>query len=296
MRVLCVDDNATHRTILEQQLRAWGMQVDSAASGSSALARLQAAHDHGTPYTLALVDLQMPDMDGVELARLIKAEPELAMVRLIMLGVLGQRNHEHTAQCAGIAAYVTKPVRQSHLYDSIVTVLAASSAPQPATLLPPPTVAKAPAATRLRVLLAEDNIVNQRVAVRLLERLGCRVDAVANGREAVAALARIAYALVFMDCQMPEMDGYDATAAIRAREHLTGSHIPIIAMTANAMPGDRERCLQAGMDDYVSKPVNAERLLEVLQKWTVPATTPQAQTHPLSPTLADATTLVSPVV
>jgi two-component system sensor histidine kinase/response regulator len=272
LRVLCVDDNGTNRTLLELQLTAWGMQVDCLADGPSALARLQAAHRNGTPYKLAILDMQMPIMDGLQLARAIKADPDLAPLRLIMLSSFSQRGQVEIAQHAGVAAYLTKPVRQSQLYNGIVTAMSPPSEPQPMTLVTRQSLAEPRAEGRTRVLLAEDNIVNQKLAVRMLEKFGCRVDAVANGREVVEALTRMAYPLIFMDCQMPEMDGYDATAAIRARETLTGGRIPIIAMTANALPGDRERCLQAGMDDYVSKPIKVEDLLEMLRKWTKPTT------------------------
>jgi PAS domain S-box-containing protein len=272
LRVLCVDDNGTNRTLLELQLTAWGMQVDCVADGPSALARLEAAHRHGTPYALAILDMQMPDMDGLQLARAIKADPDLAPLPLIMLSSFSQRGQAQVAQHAGIAAYLTKPVRQSQLYDGIVTVMSTSSEPQPMLLVRRQSLPAPQAQVHIRVLLAEDNVVNQKLAVRMLEKLGCRVDAVANGREVVEALTRMAYPLIFMDCQMPEMDGFDATAAIRARETLTGGRIPIIAMTANALPGDRERCLQAGMDDYVSKPIKAEDLLTVLRKWAKPTT------------------------
>ena len=279
LRVLCVDDNATNRTLLEMQLSAWGMQIDCLADGANALACLQAAQRAGTPYVLAILDTQMPRLDGLEVARMIRAHPELAAVRLIMLSAFGQRAHGHATQQSGIAAYLTKPVRQSQLYDTIVTVLHAAVEPQPLAqpLVTRHSLAEATTRGRLRVLLAEDNIVNQRLAVRLLEKLGCRVDTVASGREAIEALSHLAYALIFMDCQMPEMDGYAATAAIREREAMTGSHTPIIAMTANAMPGDRERCLQAGMDDYVSKPIKTADLAEMLRKWEqlpLPVNTP----------------------
>jgi CheY-like chemotaxis protein len=270
-RVLCVDDNATNRMLLELQLRAWGMQVDCVADGPNALACLQAAHRADTPYALAIVDMQLPGMDGLEIVRTIRAYPELAAVRLIMLHAFGQRSHTQATPQSGIAASLTKPVRQSQLYDTIVTVMHAAVESQPRPLLMPqhpPTAAQT--GGRLRVLLAEDNIVNQRLAVRLLEKLGCRVDAVANGREALEALSRTAYTLVFMDCQMPEMDGYAATAAIREREAATGDYTPIIAMTANALPGDREQCLHAGMDDYMSKPIKAEALADILRQWKRP--------------------------
>jgi two-component system sensor histidine kinase/response regulator len=272
LRVLCVDDNGTNRTLLELQLTAWGMQVDCLADGPSALARLREAHCQGTPYDLAILDMQMPTMDGLQLAHIIKADPDLAPLPLIMLSSVSQRSQAHVARHAGIAAYLTKPVRQSQLYDGIMTVMSTASEPQPMTPVRPCSLAEPQAQVRIRVLLAEDNVVNQKLAVRLLEKFGCRVDAVANGREAVDALTRMAYPLIFMDCQMPEMDGYDATAVIRAREALTGGHIPIIAMTANALPGDRERCLQAGMDDYVSKPMTGADLLAMLRKWATPPT------------------------
>jgi two-component system sensor histidine kinase/response regulator len=271
LRVLCVDDNGTNRTLLELQLTAWGMRVDCATDGPSAIARLRAACRSGMPYELAILDMQMPNMDGLQLARVIKADPDLWSLPLIMLSSFSQRGQPQAAHQAGIVAYLTKPVRQSQLYDGIVTAMITSSESQPVALVRPQHIAMPHTEARTRVLLAEDNMVNQKLAVRMLEKIGCRVDAVANGREAVEALMRTAYPLIFMDCQMPEMDGYEATAIIRAREILSGAHIPIIAMTANALPGDREHCLQAGMDDYVSKPIKVEDLVEMLRKWVKPA-------------------------
>jgi signal transduction histidine kinase/DNA-binding response OmpR family regulator len=267
LRVLVVDDNATNRRFLEITLSTWGLEVDSVSDGPCALAQLRTASYDSTSYALALLDMHMPAMDGLTLARAITADPALATVRLILLSSWGQRGDAHAAQAAGIAAYLTKPVRHNQLYQTIMTVLHPTVRGTHPPLITRHRVAEAQAAGHLRVLVAEDNIVNQRVAIRLLEKLGYRVDAVANGREAVDALARVPYTLVFMDCQMPEMDGYTATAAIRASEMSQGIHTPIIAMTANAMAGDREQCLAAGMDDYVSKPVTAETLRTVLQQW-----------------------------
>jgi signal transduction histidine kinase/CheY-like chemotaxis protein/HPt (histidine-containing phosphotransfer) domain-containing protein len=270
VRVLGVDDNATNRAILERQLRAWGMQVDCVEDGPQALERLRMAHREGKPYTLAVLDYQMPGMDGLELARAIKADPALTTIRLVLLSSVGQRQDREEARHAGIAAYLTKPVRQSQLYDCLVRILGTSAdAPRVSS-----SVTSHPedsqAQWHAKVLVAEDNVVNQRVAMRMLEKLGCCVDVVANGRQAVDAVARLPYDLLFMDCQMPEMNGFEATAAIREREAQTGGHIPIIAMTANAMQGDRERCLAAGMDDYVSKPVKPDDLRAILRKWLQP--------------------------
>src|SRR5262249_54978180 len=236
-----------------------------ASGGAQALAALRSAEE---PFALALLDFQMPGMDGLELARHIKADPALAGVRLIMLTSLGVRGQREQARAAGIDGYLVKPIRLSQLYDCLMTVMAA---PEPLPSAPtrpvadlerrPPPVAHGP-----RVLLAEDNLVNQALAQRMLEKLGCRVDVVDNGREAVAAVARGECALVFMDCQMPEMDGFEATAAIRQGE--TGSgRVPIIALTASAMQGDREACLAAGMDDYLSKPLGLRDLERMLRRW-----------------------------
>ena len=266
LRALVVDDNATNRRFLEVALSTWGLDVDSVPDGPCALARLRAAHHDGTPYALALLDMHMPAMDGLTLARAITADPALAAVRLILLSSWGQRGDARAAQAAGIAAYLTKPVRHDQLYQTIMTVLHPTAVGTRPPLITRHRVAEAQEAGYLGVLVAEDNVVNQRVAIRLLEKLSCRVDAVANGREAVDALARVPYALVFMDCQMPEMDGYAATAAIRASETSQGTHTPIIAMTAHAMAGDREQCLATGMDDYMSKPVTIEALRTVLQQ------------------------------
>jgi PAS domain S-box-containing protein len=269
LRALVVDDNATNRMVLTRNLAGWGLRVAEAPGGAEALAALRSAEE---TFALALLDFQMPEMDGLELARHIKADPALASVRLIMVTSLGVRGQREQARAAGIDGYLVKPVRLSQLYDCLVTVMAA---PEPLPSAPPTPAAdsqrRPPIAHGPRVLLAEDNVINQTLALHLLEKLGCCVDVVANGREAVTAVARGEYALVFMDCQMPEMDGFEATAAIRQAE--TGSRrVPIIALTASAMQGDREECLAAGMDDYLSKPLGPRDIERMLRRWQGNAT------------------------
>ena len=266
LRVLTVDDNATNRKILSHQLASWGVVHAEADSGARALELLRAAAGRGEPYDLAVLDLMMPGMDGLELARAIKADPTIAGTCLVMLTSFGQRGQSETARDAGIEACLTKPVRQSQLFDCLATVMSRTPpAPKPSHTHARPVTKGTPMVSNKLILLAEDNIVNQKVAVRQLQKLGYRADAVANGREAVEALGRIAYDLVLMDCQMPEMDGYAATAEIRRREG-AAKHTPVVAMTANALEGDREKCLAAGMDDYVSKPVRPEELAAVLER------------------------------
>ena len=275
LRIIIVDDNETNRKILHKQVISWGMKNGEAEGGSKALEMLRAAARKGESYDLAILDLHMPGMDGLELAHRIKEDPSISATRLILLTSMGLRGEAEQARRVGIAAYLTKPVRQSRLYDVIATVVGS-----PADASPPP--ADVPQVDRRsagvdstgadgplgRVLVAEDNQVNQRVAVRMLERLRYRADVAANGLEAVEAVSRIPYSAVLMDVQMPELDGYSATRQIRRRESgINTRRTPIIAMTANAMQGDREKALDAGMDDYVSKPVKREDLETVLERW-----------------------------
>ncbi len=261
-RALVVDDNETNRTILVAQLASWGMDADAAASADEALAALGSAAGAGRPYGLALLDFHMPGgMDGVQLAHAIRARPATQATKLILLTSMGQQG---TAEELGVDGALTKPVNPSALYDAIATVLArASTAGGPAH----PSLAGAGErangtedASLARVLVAEDHPVNRLLAVRLLERLGCSVDVAANGAEAVEMSTASDYAAIFMDCQMPEVDGYEATERIRRREAGRGAPVPIIAMTANTMDGDRERCIAAGMNDYLPKPLHAEEL------------------------------------
>jgi two-component system sensor histidine kinase/response regulator len=274
LRALIVDDNATNRKILSHQLSSWGMVHEEADSGVRALEALREASAQGAAYDLAILDLMMPGMDGFELTRAIKSDPDLAGVCLVLLTSFGRRGHGKAAREAGVAAYLTKPVRQSQLYDCLTNVIGqaagapgsgVSSAHAPSKLLTGHALKEKKTMSNKLILLAEDNIVNRKVAVRQLLKLGYRADAVADGREALEALGRFPYDLVLMDCQMPEMDGYEATAEIRRREG-DAKHTPVVAMTANALEGDRERCLAAGMDDYVSKPVKPEELREVLDR------------------------------
>lgn len=229
---------------------------------------------HNTAYDVAILDLMMPEMDGFELARSIKSDASIAMICLVLLPSFGQRGDGALARQVGIAGYLTKPVRQSQLFDCLVNAVAAAASGGDRTGETSALVSHMVTRHSLRetrplskklVLLAEDNAVNQKVATAQLLKLGYRADAVANGREAVEALERIVYDLVLMDCQMPEMDGYQATAEIRRREG-TARHTPVVAMTANALEGDRQKCLAAGMDDYIAKPVNLEELAKVIRR------------------------------
>jgi two-component system sensor histidine kinase/response regulator len=275
LRVLVVDDNATNRQILRHKIVSWKMQKGSAASGPEALKSLRGAVAAGRPYDVALLDMQMPEMDGLTLARAIKADPALASTRLIILTSLGQVLSPAELKQAGIDAYLGKPVKQSRLFDCLVDVVGPTHAERvfARSHSPLPAAPEGDLPGSIRMLLAEDNAVNQKVALAQLKKLGHTADAVANGLEAIEALEDVPYDLVFMDCQMPEMDGYEATQAIRKREETEAnagrskSRVYIIAMTANAMQGDREKCLAVGMDDYVSKPVREADLRAVLDRW-----------------------------
>ena len=283
LRVLIVDDNSTNQKILEHYVKAWEMQSVSVADGQAALDSLRQASANGQPFDLALLDMQMPTMDGLTLARLIQQDPALSSVKLAMLTSLGRRGDAEKAKQVGIAAYLTKPIRQVVLFNSLSMLVGEEGRTDAPQLVTRHTVKEVQRRQTAHILLAEDNLVNQKVAVRMLERLGFHPDVVKNGYEAVNAWKQGAYHLILMDCQMPEMDGFEATQEIRRCEAETQGtlgqeissspdgdrlpHIPIIAMTANAMKGDREKCLEAGMDDYVAKPVKPEVLEEVLLQW-----------------------------
>jgi PAS domain S-box-containing protein len=274
MRVLIVDDNATNRKILSHQLGSWGMLCEEADAGAIALEMIHSAVAQGRPYNLAVLDLMMPGMDGFELARAIKATANLAAMPLVLLTSFGHRGQGAVASEAGIAAYLTKPVRQGQLFDCLLNVMnrtanSTQTQSQPekdsSKVFIKQTLEEKQTLSNQLILLAEDNIVNQKVAALQLQKLGYRADTVANGREALEALERIPYDLILMDCQMPEMDGYEATAEIRRREG-TSRHTLIVAMTANSLEGDREKCIAAGMDDYISKPVKSAELGKVLTR------------------------------
>ena len=274
LRTLIVDDNATNRQILLQQLLAWKMRPDCAIGGEEALKMMQAAASDGRPYSLALLDFQMPEMDGLELARAIKSDPVIAVTRLVMLTSRGQLLSPHELQEFGIDACVIKPAKQSRLFDCITnavdrmtgpTSLAATVAPKSASLGVPLRRMTA------RVLVADDNRANCMVALGQVRELGYAAEAVADGLEVIKALMQISYDVILMDCQMPDLDGYEATKIIRRREQALEGHCPwkapvhIIAMTAHALHGEREKCLAAGMDDYLSKPVRIEDLQVALE-------------------------------
>jgi len=263
--VLAVDDNATNRRILEETLVSWRMKPTVVEDGPSALSAMQEAKDAGSPFALVLVDAHMPDMDGFDLARRITQTPGLAGATIMMLSSAGQSGEAARCRDLGIAAYLTKPIKQSDLLDAIVSVLGACPSDKPRRS---GAASRGSSARRkaLRILLAEDNLVNQKLAVRVLEKRGHRVAVAANGIEALEALEKKQFDVVLMDVQMPEMDGLEATAAIRKKEKVSGGHIPIVAMTAHAMKGDTQLCLDAGMDGYVSKPVRASKLYETIER------------------------------
>jgi PAS domain S-box-containing protein len=270
--VLVVDDNATNRHILEEMLVNWRMRPTPVDGGEAALAELMRAAGRGDPYWLVLLDAMMPGMDGFALAREIQQQPDLAGVTLMMLSSADRQGSAARCRQLGIARFLVKPVKQSDLLDAILNALSRESCRRPPPRHLPPNPASqpagpSPAARALRILLAEDNPVNQALASRLLAKRGHVITVAGNGKEALAALEGGPFDLVLMDVQMPEMGGFEATAAIRAREQGTGRHLPIIAMTAHAMKGDRERCLAAGMDDYLTKPVRAKDLFHVIDRF-----------------------------
>jgi PAS domain S-box-containing protein len=267
--ILVVDDNATNREVLMAQLKAWDLRAEEVPDGPAALKALCRARDNGDPFRAAIIDMQMPGMDGAALARIIKADETLKEVRLILMTSLGQRGDARKMEEIGFAAYLTKPMRQPELFDCLSTVLADRFPARPEhPIVTRYTVRELRQARGARILLAEDNITNQQVALEILKKMGLKADPVANGAEALKALATIPYDLALMDIHMPEMDGFEATRQIRSPEFpVLNSRIPIIAMTANALQEDREKCLKAGMNDYVSKPINFQILVEVLAKW-----------------------------
>jgi two-component system, sensor histidine kinase and response regulator len=269
VKALAVDDNRTNRRILEGMLKRWEMKPTSVEGGEEALAELSAAYKAQTPYGLILLDMHMPKMDGFTLVERIRQMPELSAAIVVMLTSAGHRGDAARCRELGISAYLLKPIRQSELREAIARVLGAAEQKGAIPLITRYSLhdARDPA-TVLRVLLAEDNLVNQRLVVRLLEKRGHRVAVAANGREALQALGKESFDLVLMDVQMPEMDGLEATAALRKNEKETGSgrHQPVIALTAHAMKGDYERCMAAGMDGYLAKPIRPQELDEMLEK------------------------------
>jgi signal transduction histidine kinase/DNA-binding response OmpR family regulator len=275
-KILVVDDNATNRMLMITLLSHWGCRYETADDGETGLALLHEAFEQNDPFRLALIDQQMPGMDGSELGSRIKADPLLESTLMIMVTSLGQRGAAAVIKEIGFAGYLAKPVRQSQLYDCISIVLARANqkfddSKTSGGLVTRHTVAEF-SKHCARILLAEDNAINQKVAQAMLNRLGFKADVVGNGHEALRALEMINYDLVLMDCLMPDMDGYEATATIRNPESKVLNHaVPIIAMTANAMKGDREQCFKAGMDDYLAKPVSKKELAEVLEKWLTPS-------------------------
>jgi len=267
LRVLVVDDNETNRKILRIQLKSWGCRPAEVPAGDRALELLREAKKSGDPFQLAIIDMQMPGMDGETLGRIIKADPTISDTVLVLMTSIGLRGDARRCREIGFAAYLSKPVRGSQLYDVLVEVMSKRTLQeQPQELVTKYSI-KEGRKRKMRILLAEDNPVNQKVASRILEKGGYQVDVVANGREAVEAFQNSSYDLVFMDVQMPELDGFEATRVIREKEKGSERHIPIIAMTAHAMKGDRERCLEAGMDDYIPKPIQPKDMFEVIDKW-----------------------------
>lgn len=280
LRVLLVDRSTSGRRNIEYYLKNWKMICFSVEDGPRARALLKVNADNGTPFDIAILSMELPCEEWAGLARLIKSTPSLATIRLILLTAIGRRGDAKRAKAEGIAAYLPKPVHQSELYNCLALVVGlpqhhAADDPSDGTTEPPPdvslitrhTLAESIAHQSFRILVAEDNVINQIVTVRLLQKIGYTADMVTNGMEAVEALSRIRYAGVLMDCQMPEMDGYEATRRIRERERRDAPRLPIIALTADTMVGIRKRCLGAGMDDVIIKPISRKRLAMVLSRW-----------------------------
>jgi CheY-like chemotaxis protein len=262
VKILAVDDNATNRAILAAYLGA-----ETAASGAEALAMMHAAARDGKPFDLVVLDHRMPEMDALDVAAAVRRAPRLRDTRLVMLTSAG--DDRERARELGVSAYLTKPIRRARLLEAVAGAAGADAmppAPRPAEPAARARAAPAAEATAGQVLVAEDNAVNQLVIETMLVKRGFGVELAADGAEALEKLASGSFAAVFMDCQMPGVDGYEATERIRSGELAGSPRVPVIAMTAHAMKGDRERCLMAGMDDYLAKPVQAAELYELIER------------------------------
>jgi len=283
--VLVVDDNQTNRRILDRLLTRWGMQVVCVESGLNALVELNSARASGNPYRLILTDMHMPNMDGLTMVEQIRDTPDLAAATIMMLSSTGRSGDMARCQKLGLSAFLTKPVRQNELRDAIARALDRRRPRSDAASVPTLGVERRAAVTgtALEILLAEDNAVNQRLATRMLQKRGHRVTVVSNGREAVELLERSSYDLVLMDVQMPLLDGIAATTLIREREKETGIHQPIVALTAYAVKGDQDRCLVAGMDGYLPKPIRPEELDALLQTYGSKRAEAHGSSVPLQP-------------
>ncbi len=285
LRVLLVGENSTIRTVLDRNLRSWRMHPTCVGDGPGALAEMRAAADAGRPFAAAILDHHMSGMNGLEVARAIRGDERIRATPLALLTSPRRRGDAEQARQADVQAVLAKPVHRSSLFDGLATMMGSGQRPIVGDMNPYLAACEEP--VRAHVLVVEDNVPNQMVAARTLENMGYRVDVAANGLEAVEALARIPYGAVLMDCQMPEMDGYEATREIRRREG-PGRRTPIIAMTAAASCGDEARCLEAGMDDHMSKPVQPAKLKELLQRWVgdrgqVPAPREEGSSTVLTP-------------
>jgi CheY-like chemotaxis protein len=269
--VLIVDDNAVNRRILHDLLTRWHMRPTVVENGAAALRALEEASRAERPFSLLLLDVNMPGMDGFELTARIRSDPRLATATILMLSSSGMNGDRRRCAELGITRHLTKPIDQRQLLAAIERAIdrAVPALPPPAALRPGTRIDER-SGRPLRVLVAEDNVVNQRLAAGMLRKHGHHVTIVNHGREALAAIEREPFDVVLMDVQMPEMGGFEVTAAIRAREAGSSAHLPIIAMTADAMKGDRERCVEAGMDEYISKPLDARTLCELVDRLANP--------------------------
>ncbi len=284
--VCLIDKNTTNLSLLQDFAQQWGMRFHSANTSSEALACLAEANAQGDPFDIAIIDGNMPEMNGVGLIETLNTDPHFAALPLIILTTIRQKNAIQADHVKQPHAFLTKPAQASPLLEGILRVMGQEQSAEQVTLpepyLIPSDCSATEARAKMRILLAEDNLVNQKVAVRMMEKLGYKVDVAIDGKEALDALTRHSYDVVLMDCQMPEMDGFEATRKIREAEGvedesseinptnglpLTSEHVPIIALTANALPEDREKCLEAGMDDFLTKPIQMEKLDRALQKW-----------------------------
>jgi len=278
-KVLVVDNNAASRQMLRRHLLNWQLRPDEASEAALAMEKLKQAAAAGDPFDVALINMCLPGTDGEKLGGMIASQAELKGTRLVMITSLGKRGDVRRLEQIGFSAYLTKPLKQSQLYDCLAAVCSGkqhSTEPSGQQIITRHTLAEN-RRRRVRILVAEDNMTNQKVAVKILEKLGYRTDAVANGREALKALARVAYDLVLMDCQMPDMNGFEATRQIRnAGSDVVRHDVPIIALTANAFESDRDECARAGMNDYIAKPVDPHALADVIDKWISKAATEQA--------------------